>query len=397
MSKNIVFNIYKFSCLILVLSSMKAYFLWNIHIVFLYLFSILMWFLCSGSFKKCIHFKTNFLIPIFLLFILDLFKSEFLPIKTTLLCIFIAQILSFSDEKRQEILKFCGTGFAVVLLVSLIGFILSLILPIPSFGYLYYEGYDFRYENYLFFLRIDSITRGLRFTSVFLEPGHVGMICALFLFAYKYRIKEWTVVVFLISLLFTLSLAGYFLLVIGYVLYSLNQHGVSFLKKVLIGVILLGSGYFTAIEYNGGNNVVNNFIIERLQYDEDEGIVGNNRTDDATRQLLQKNIGKEVFWFGYSTEQYDRLRSNTFVYGAGWIVFIFQYGVWGIFLVSSFYLILAFQSANKKIMLLMLLLYAICFIQRAYPLWVAWLIPYLGTMQINVKVIDKVPYLRKIR
>lgn len=383
----IVFFVYKLSCLLMVMASMSAWFLWNVHIGIIYVFSILIWLVTYITTKKKVelHFRTSFLFPVSLLFLVDVIKADyFIPIKTTLLCVVLIQLLSFSDEKRKEILEFCGVGMALILLISLVGFLLSWVVSLPSFGYLYYED-KYVYENYIFFLKLDSLTRGIRFTSIFLEPGHVGMICAFFIYAFKYQIKKWYVVVFIVSLLFTISLAGYLLLFVGYILYSLNQKGLNFIKWLFLGAAIVIPGYFIALDYNGGDNIVNLMIIERLEYDEDVGVVGNNRTDDATRSRFHNFINTSDVWFGYPPDQYERLRNSDAIHGAGYMIYMFSSGIYGVTLVFLFYFIMARKSNNKKYMLFMLLLYAICFVQRAYPLWVAWLLPFICSMEIDEK------------
>ena len=378
--------LYKSTCLLMILSSMSAWFLWDIHIGLLYFFSILIWILYYSSMrnKQEVHFRSYSLLAVSCLFFVDLVKAEnIIPIKTTLLCVVIIQFLSFPDYKRKEILKFCGMGFAIILLISLVGFLLSWVISIPSFGYLYYENYV--YENYLFFLKLASVLRSVRFTSVFLEPGHVGMICAFFLYAFNYEIKKWYVLVYLASLLCTLSLAGYLLLIIGFVLYCVNNKDSGIFKWVFLCILLFGGGYVVALSYNGGNNLVNSMIIERLEYDEELGVAGNNRADDATRSRFQSFIKSNDVWFGYPLDQYERLRNSDAIHGAGYMIYMFSSGIYGVTLVFLFYFIMARKSNNKKYMLFMLLLYAICFVQRAYPLWVAWLLPFICSMEIDKK------------
>lgn len=382
-----LYFLYKCTCLLMILSSMSAWFLWDVHIGLVYILSILIWILFYSSMrnKHDVHLNSFFLLPVSCLFLADLIKAEnIIPIKTTLLCIVIIQLLSFNDYQRKDILKFCGVGFAIILLVSLVGFLLSWVIPMPCYGYLYYED-NYVYENYLFFLKMASLLRGFRFTSVFLEPGHVGMICAFFLYAFKYEIKKWYVLVYLVSLICTLSLAGYLLLIIGFGFYGLNKKGSDMFKWLFLGVLMSVVGYVVAIHYNGGDNIVNSMIVERLEYDEEEGIVGNNRTDEATSQRFKSIIGTDVFWFGYSIDDYEKLRGSDIIHGSGYKIEIMSRGILGVGLIFLFYFLLARKSRNKKFMLLMFLLYVICFIQRAYPLWVAWLLPFICSMEIDKK------------
>ena len=385
--ERIVFVSYKISCVLMLLASMSAYFFWGIPIAYFYILSILLFIMYQAvaKSKNDIHFQGRFLIPVLALFLLDLPKADIIPIKTTLLCVVLYQMLSLSDEKRKEVLEFSGKSYALILLISLTFFLLSWFISLPSFGYIYFDDgrADYAYENYFFFLKLTSIIRGFRFTSIFLEPGHVGMICAFFVYAFKFSFKKWYVVVFVVALLFTISLAGYLLLIAGFVFYSLCQKGWAFVKYLLIGAIICIPAYFVALNYNGGDNLVNSFIIERLQYDDEQGLVGNNRTDDATTDRFYSFIGTSDFWLGYSSDQYARLRDSDIIHGAGYKIFFFQHGIIGIILLLVFYIGLAKRSKNRKYMYLMVLLYAVCFVQRAYPLWVAWLLPFVCVLQFD--------------
>lgn len=382
----VLFTLFEMSCFIMMLASMNAYFFWGIHIAVFYIFAIFCGILYHSHSKSEVKIPQSILL-VFILPVLGSISTTILPIKTPLLCTALAMVVMLTNEKRTQLLRFCGKSYALILIVSLIFFLMSWGLPMPSFGYTEFGNYF--YEKGLFYLKLVSVERSIRFTSIFLEPGHVGMICSFFLFAFRYEFKKWYVIATTIALLFTLSLAGYVLFILGYLLYSLSQNNWAIFKKLLLLLILLTVGLYAAKEYNNGNNLVNRFVIDRLEYDEDAGIVGNNRTDDITDSRFEKIIGTDVFWFGYDAEKYTHLR-NSDINGAGYKIYILGNGVLGVFLILAFYLILALSCINRKFMIMLLILYILCFIQRAYPLWVAWLLPYICSMKLKeIKCVNR--------
>ena len=97
-----------------------------------------------------------------------------------------------------------------------------------------------------------------RFHSIFLEPGHLGCIIAFFVMANQYNFKNRYVLIMSIVLLFTLSLAGYVLFYIGFLVYFINKSKDTgkFRRIVAVGVVFIGIWLFGTY-YNGGDNYVN--------------------------------------------------------------------------------------------------------------------------------------------
>ena len=67
-----------------------------------------------------------------------------------------------------------------------------------------------------------SLREFFRFSGPFAECGHMSMICAFLLYANRFNLQQWYNIVFFISVLFSLSLAGYVLLGLGLLLYSMK-------------------------------------------------------------------------------------------------------------------------------------------------------------------------------
>jgi hypothetical protein len=260
--------------------------------------------------------------------------------------------------------------------ISLFAWIVNLfIFELPTLGIIDFRN-SYYFENHLLFLRLTNFTGYYRFVSVFLEPGHVSMFAVFFLFAQKYDFKRWCSWVLLLTILFSLSLAGYVLLVIGFLL-NLIIHKKAVAKKVVLFSLLLIGGYLMAGYWGGSENIVDEKIILRLESDEDTGIVGNNRTNDHTNQIFSNFMKTSDCLLGYSLSEYQEREHRGDIQGAGYKIFIFRNGVIGILACFFFYLVLAYKSENRNFMMLFLLLFVVSFIQRAYPYWMAWMLPFL--------------------
>ena len=120
----------------------------------------------------------------------------------------------------------------------------------------------------------------IRFCSVFLEPGYLGTMLSFLLYVGRFNFEKKYNIVFLVALILTLSLAGFVIAALGWTLVKI-QEGKS-VKRLLQIVCVLGFIYYFGINYNGGNNIFNNQILSRLQYDKENGISGNNRTSHMT-------------------------------------------------------------------------------------------------------------------
>lgn len=359
-----------------VLSSMNAYFLWFIPSVFISLACVICFF-----FINLLGHKPNYkiyyfwsIIPLLLLAILKL--NIIYILSQVILFVIILQILSLPLKYKQNILIYCGKALSFILAISLAAWIINLfIFELPVFGMINYRN-EYFFENHILFLRLTNITGYFRFASIFLEPGHLSMFCSFFLFAFHYNFRKWYNWVLVLSILFSLSLAGYILLVIGFFLNLISQKK-AILGKTIIILLFLAGGY-GVIYYNlGEENIVYEKIFMRLQYDEDEGIAGNNRTDMYTDSNYQKFLKSSNCWLGYSLDEYNNKEESEFIHGAGYKMYIFRNGILGVIACLFFYSFLAYKSENRRYMLLFVVLFSIAFLQRSYPFWIAWILPFL--------------------
>ena len=299
------------------------------------------------------------------------FSQPFYYIPGILLCMLPAYYL-------KDIFVFISKAMAYILLISFIVFIIDLIVDLPPVNYVKVGTYN-EFENYVFLLKNQSLREFFRFSGPFVESGHMSMICAILLYANQYKFKKWYNIVFLVSILFSLSLAGYVLLGLGLVLYNIK----SFKRIIQISVGALLMLYIVADVWDNGNNPVNIFIISRLEYDEEKGITGNNRFDLDTDNYYNK-LTTQDFLVGLGLDKYKQLEEEELVAGAGYKIFILINGFIGCLFVLMIYYNFCRLSFNRKYAIGFLLLMIASFLQRAYPTWMAWLLPLIcGTVLSN--------------
>ena len=208
-------------------------------------------------------------------------------------------ILVVINDKENAIghLHFAAKGLAWILIPGIILFLISMFVFIP--GPIIQKGTA---DSYLFVNQIFQLIRvygydfANRFQSVFLEPGYLAAMLSLLLFALKYDFSKWYNKVLLLALILSFSLAGYLVSRLGYVIY-LVVDGRS-LKKIVLFSFLAIIAYNVSLTYNNGDNYINRMIIDRLEYDEEKGIAGNNRTGDGTDFYYKQAVDNGRIWMG---------------------------------------------------------------------------------------------------
>lgn len=374
------FTLYKVTVFIAVLSSMNAYLLWGVPSVVITFLCVLMGFLPYVGGVKPIYKNYYVLcfVPILVLAVLKFNIVYFLS--QLFLCISILQILALPSNYKRNLLNFNGFSLASILLISLVAWVVNLfVVETPVYDLIDYRNTYF-FENHILFLRLTNITGYYRFISIFIEPGHLSMFCVFFLYAMNFDFKKWYTWVFLLSILFSLSLAGYILLVVGFLLNSIQRNS-AIVKRLAFFLFLLVGGYWLVVHYGGEDNIVYEKIFLRMEADDETVIAGNNRTDSYTNDIFTRFVHTNDVWTGYGLQDYQQKEDNGTIQGAGYKMYIFRNGIIGVFACFFFYFYLAYKSDNRRYMMLFLILFAIAFLQRAYPFWIAWLLPFLCTIQ----------------
>lgn len=381
------FFFFKLAVLLMFLDSMHLWVTWNIptHYIGVIVFSVMISYVILTGVKLRVSFKRGIgavlLITAFLLgYNLNSLGTVLGPVFTVLPCLLL---LFISDSKiLLDTFNFIVNFFAILLPISLFVFLLTFI-GLPRIGEItHFSDLYGSFDNFIFAFRSDYY--GYRFSSVFLEPGHLGMILSYLLFALNYNFKEVRVIILFVVALFTLSLAAYVLIFVGFVIKLLLYNELKF-RVVLLGFIFLLLLNLLAINFNEGDNLLNNHFFARLQLDEERGFTGNNRTIgklDDVYEIAMDN--KELALWGIGVDNYNLLKDNFRFGGAGIKVYVVRQGFVSVLLVFAAYFLMGLSlSNNRRYVFCFVLLLAISFWQRAYPFWASWIIAFIGGIALT--------------
>lgn len=259
-----------------------------------------------------------------------------------------------------------------LLLLSLPFFLLHLCgLPFIDLGSMNHECYEG--NNYVFYFYQSFY--GIRFNSLFCEPGHLGMILGFLLYCQQFNFRNKRNVFLFICLLFTFSLAAYVLVFVGYIVFLLNARKIK--KVVLGGCILL---LIIVVAFN--IPIVYELILKRLVVDSDTGMIsGDNRVNWATLHLVQGLTFKDLVW-GYG----EQIMEKEGLAGTGFLIHVIKYGFIGVFLIFIYYISIFLWNKRNLLNYGLFFLYIISFYQRSYALWACELILFVLFMEISNKL-----------
>lgn len=375
-------------CLIM-LQSMQIYFLWGrgaiaLGIVGLFLMLRIPIFPKQSDSKKirlCFTFMLLYVV-VDMVHIEQLFTCFQFVIRHIFL-FFV--VIHLADSEKSRLLDLFTKIYASILLVSLLIYI-TVILGMNIPYSIFHPSWDTTYppfRNYLFLLMRDELEFFPRFQSMFIEPGHVGMIAALLLYVNRYNLKNPFVFILLCGLVVSFSLAAYILFIFGvFIYYIIDGH--NRLYRCLKSLLIIAMVAFASIMayVSDPNSVYSKLIIERLDISEDRGFKGNNRTSKSFDGYYEHFFETSDCVFGIGNEFGETLNKNGG--NSSYKTFIVQYGIVGILLLATFYL-LYLKYHYSPFMLGMFLLYAASFWQRPYALWEAELFLFIGAPFYQMK------------
>lgn len=355
---DIAFTLLYLGILIAYLGSMQPWFMWKVshYYSLIAAMPIILGWLLSRTLKKQLFTRLDYKYPLIAYCVIALYMAivnqgnmnGFIVIAFN--AINFLAIFSLDIKLLSKLMKWLCITIAIMMLLSIPCYIMYLMgfsLPYKSV-----ENEDLMYSfyNYYFFLldnRFTAETILPRFHSVFLEPGHLGSACVFLLLTQISQWKKWYNIVLFITTLMTFSLAAYLLLVVMYFI-ALWLRG----KNVWIHLVVIGTmltiGAIFAYNYNKGNNLVNMFILERLEIDKDGKFVGDNRVTDEFDNEFESFISSNDIIFG---RKYENAK---FGWGnSGYRVFIYDFGLMFVILLLIFYLICSMGCMNIKVKLAM--------------------------------------------
>ena len=378
MSKVLSYKLYCFFLLLMILWSQHAWFTWGLDsnkILGYFVYVLFLWITLVYKKKNKISIafekkETTALLLFGLGLLLSMDSIKSLPAN---ILIYYPLLIIVSDKKNStSCLDTLSKIIGIIVAIGIIPYLLWLndTLSIVGKPIAYDMDYDI-FTNYYLFIAAPTAFTGYRYHSVFLEPGYLGTMCALFLYINNYNLKKYYNVFFLVALILSLSLAGYVLAVIGYFLYvGIQKRSI---VKALFFVGVIGSIFFFVAQFDDGDSDVNNLIVERLKYDEEKGISGNDRFGENTERLYQQTLNSWDFLFG--------IDKNTFyaskLEGSGYKIYIIHYGIISYILIWAFYWVMASTSRERKKTLTLCFLLYLCFLKATDPCTYSWLLPFL--------------------
>lgn len=364
--------VYKIALLLLFISSLHPWFVWNIQGIFISFVAACCMLIARGSRAFEITRKSFSISLIYLVFVLWVNRgvNVFGLAEQFINWFVFLAILSTNDTVKQDALNFITKYTAILLMISLPFFALHVMgLSLPHESVTSINSLS-SLDNYYFF-----VTKGYipRFQGPFLEPGFMTMGIAPLLFLNKYNLKNKWVAILFISQMMSLSIAGYVLLVVGYFFVILFGNKKKKFSRVLVAILALAASVFVLTKLFG-QEVIDESIIGRLQW-ENGKLSGDNRSSDYLDIMYDKVIGSDLKWIG---TEWDSEMSEKGV--AGYKLFIVKYGYIGLLLVISLYFssAIVYKTGNKwqwfLIFFLLIMLY-----QNAYPaMWAVLITLFYG-------------------
>lgn len=291
-------------------------------------------------------------------------------------------VLSIPDNEKEYVFKKIVKWFGILMMLGIPIYLITQFVRLPGFGTIIAE-YNAELvkgecTNYLFYIYHHQLSDGMsfrRFNGPFIEPGDVGCATAFLLMATRFDFKKyrylWAV---LAALVLSLSLAGYMLTFFAYMVKSYYEDKRNFKTITVIFVILLGVYLFGTI-YNGGDNIINEKILARLQYDEETGISGYNRTSLLKVEYFMAMFNDpKVMLYGYDQSTIEMLfRYNN---GAGIVNKFLTVGivrVIGLILPFAYF---AFSSSSRKYAWMFFVFFLLFYSQRA-DIWLNYVMSYV--------------------
>ena len=257
----------------------------------------------------------------------------------------ILTLFMLKYEDLQNVTKNIVKCFYIIISASLLLYLLNIFhVPIPSMGIVEYNQYQL---NNFYYIYTDSLTYEGRFTGFCLETGYFSLLCICLLAVEGFDFSKKSSKIFLLALLLSVSLEGYLLLVIGIVITSLSKaKHLSDSSLRIIGLFTLFAVLlFIITNYNGGDNIIAQKILERLVFDEDLGIVGNNRENILSGTVIDDLFYSNSVWLGIG---YEKLFSALNFEGAdacSWRLFVLSYGA----IYTIMFFLLTLYLFNKTI------------------------------------------------
>lgn len=278
-------KLFAFAVFLEMISGAYPWFFWGINTNYLFVLCTIISLLYVRKNKLKLNILSNYGLGFALLFMGTLLNVNSYSINERVyqICSFIPMLVIVSDKDNgEEIYSTIAKWLSYLLVPSILLHLVFQVIGFPLSTIIINKNVPDSYVFFNYFILLKNIVTpdSIRFCSVFLEPGYLGTMLSFLLYVGRFNFEKKYNIVFLVALILTLSLAGFVIAALGWTLVKI-QEGKS-VKRLLQIVCVLGFIYYFGINYNGGNNIFNNQILSRLQYDKENGISGNNRTSHMT-------------------------------------------------------------------------------------------------------------------
>ena len=403
----VIENITMLLLLFLMFSSLNLYFTWLVPLSLTYLLTLssclvflVFWKIDLSKIQVQDFVLVGLLFLIYLYELLRIIPNNFLSYLSILCAFFISIFVMNATSliQKKRVLNIISKATATIILISLVGWIFFLIgVDLPNSRVEVDNGEFYSYISYrLFLVNIpwgeNTIPEIKRFTGFFLEPGHLGSTSSLLLYINKYDLKKWDNLVFLFGIIFSLSLAAYGLLIGGFLVYSFFN-GNKKIKWIFFSFFIIGISYLISINYNKGNNVINNKIISRLEFNNGK-MKGYNRTTALFEWKYKEYVNGNRVWLGMGRLAYGevngkKVNKNYTLASAGWKRYYLTRGIIGCFVILlflTFYVLFNFSFIGFGFFILFVTANLI----RDYPIKEYWLflfllaLPLMNTSNIRI-------------
>ncbi|MBR4650646.1 MAG: hypothetical protein IKO82_02725 [Prevotella sp.] len=281
-------------------------------------------------------------------------------------------LLKLSPRKMERLLNLVATFYGTIMIFSVGAFIAVLLgVNIPFTDAEYQDG-NYHYLNYKFFMiDIRELENEIpRFCSYFIEPSHVGTTSCFLLLAQWGKWRKWYNIPIIMSVICSLSLAAYVIFPI-IILLGLWSDGKRILPKIAIMIGLLAIFLIGVMNYDGGDNVLHDRIVDRLTIENGE-LKGNNRVDADFHNLLMDMLDSPDIFFGRDGSKLDWGNS-------GATVFLYDYGIVGMALIIIMYLFVFLLGSDKRRAISAAIIISMIFMVDGHALWLCYFIPIYAT------------------
>ena len=354
--------------LIAFLGSMNPWFMWSIGSFYpifaaIFLLSSLM---ISNTMYQPIYNWGNYLLPLVAFFLYTFYENASWGRNANAYLMIVFRMVIFftlfrlDTQRLLHLITFIAKVMGVLLAISLIGhflYLIGIILPGKNVEF----GQHYSFTNYYLFLLDDRNLFVIipRFNSYFPEPSHVGSAAAFLLFAQRGHWKKWYNLVLVATIFFSFSLASYIYLIV-IVFLNLWIERKQLFRKLLITVTFFTIGIVTAFTYNGGDNLVHDLILLRMEVEDGE-LAGDNRVTD--------NFEKDYSNFLESSDILLGRNNDTEEFGnAGYKYFFYEHGLIGIILIVLFYFLALKDAGDKRAVISAFIVACLYFIVSAFML-----------------------------